>query len=423
MISAVSRERAAAVADAIAVRLTAPAEVRGLPTQHGWWPQSLAHGAAGIALLHIARARAGLASWQVAHDWLACATSDGVRAGTDTHLYYGAPAVAFALHLADDDTGRYSPALDTLDQQIDHTTRRRLDAAHARMDRGELPALAEFDTIRGLSGVGAYLLRRDRHTDLVRAVLGYLVRLTALVRHDGDVLPGWWTLLGPGGTASEAFPGGHGNNGMAHGVGGPLALLALALRRGVTVDGQVEAIGRIRGWLDDHSLPGTGGLRWPYWVTRAELRTGIDAAVAPARPSWCYGTAGLARAQQLAALAIGDPAWQRRAEHALTTALTDPAQLAATNDRSLCHGDAGLLHVTRRAAEDAPGVQPAELLPRLLDRVAPGGDAARHASELLGPTSAGFGFLEGAAGVGLALHSAATDDTAVEGWDSCLLTN
>ena len=39
--------------------------------------------------------------------------------------------------------------------------RTRLDAAHRRIDAGRLPQLAEFDAIRGLTGYGAYLLRRD----------------------------------------------------------------------------------------------------------------------------------------------------------------------------------------------------------------------------------------------------------------------
>ena len=39
-----------------------------------------------------------------------------------------------------------------------------------------------------------------------------------------------------------------------------------------------------------------------------------------------------------------------RVENALVAAFTNPAQLKATTDNSLCHGFAGLAHVAARAA-------------------------------------------------------------------------
>jgi len=33
------------------------------------------------------------------------------------------------------------------------------------------------------------------------------------------VLPGWWTASGPDDRPSQSWPGGHGNLGMAHGIG------------------------------------------------------------------------------------------------------------------------------------------------------------------------------------------------------------
>jgi len=232
--------------------------------------------------------------------------------------------------------GRYARVLGNLDRQIAATTRYRLRRAHARIDHGLLPALAEFDAIRGLSGIGAHLLRRESHTDLTRAVLSYLVRLTEPIVHGGQPLPGWWTDLDPAGRSSPRFPGGHANHCMAHGIAGPLALMSLALRRGVAVDGQTEAIGRTCRWLDRWRQRGEAGPWWPYWVTHADLRADrqLDPA-GPARPSWCYGTVGIARAQQLAAVATGDAARRRAAEAAMTGALTDPRQLSATTD--LCH--------------------------------------------------------------------------------------
>lgn len=387
-----------------------------------WWSQSLAVGALAIALLHIERARGELAPWQRVHDWLAFAARQPIDAGPDSHLHYGAPALAYVLHTAaHDHPGRYDRALATLDHQLAATTRRRLDDAHSRIDHGEPATMAEFDAIRGLAGMGAYWLRQDPDGDLVRAVLAYLVRLTEPVEDHGETLPGWWTHLAPSGRRSDEFPHGHANLGAAHGIAGPLALLSLAARREVRVEGQHTAINRICDWLDRWRQDTPSGPWWPHWITRAELRAGRSVATAPGRPSWCYGTAGLARAQQLAGIALGDVTRQHLAETALERA-TEPDSLATFRDASVCHGLAGLLHITARAADDAITAGLAARLPVLqaaaLDHTSIA-DLARSATL----NDRGVGLFEGATGIALALHTATTSRRATSGWDACLLTS
>lgn len=415
-----NRETAEAVCAAIAERLASPDDARQFGLPQGWHPQSLAYGATGIALLHIERAHSGLGSWQRVHDWLACVAAGQVVSGEGSHLHFGAPALAFVLNAAADQPGRYARPLEDLDRHVTSSTRHRLERAHRRMDGGrELPVLEEFDGIRGLSGVGTYLLRRRPHEELLRGVLTCLVRLTEPVKRDGELLPGWWSDLAPSGRPSPDYPGGHSNNGMAHGIAGPLALLALAARQGITVDGHREAIGRICTWFDRWRQNGETGHWWPHLVTRAQLRGEQQFAAAAPRPSWCYGTAGHARSLQLAALATVDATLRHMAEDALARALTDPAQLAATTDRSLCHGYAGLAHIAAAAADDALTPDIGRCVPQLLDAI---GTSPDHAlAESL--TTSDIGLLEGAAGVALALHTAATGTVPVSGWDAFLLIN
>lgn len=414
--------QAARAADLIADHLASPQRAHTWNLAHGWWPQSLAHGAVGVALLHIERARTGLAPWQRAHDWLACAAAEGVVGGPDSHLFYGVPALTCVLHAADR-SDRYARALDTLDRHMDATVRGRLEAAHARIDRGKLPALAEFDAIRGLSGMAGLLMRREVHRDLAREVIAYLVRLTEPIKDDGELLPGWWSHLSPSGTRTPDFTGGHANNGMAHGAGGPLAALSLATLHGLTIPGQSRAIERICSWLDQWRQEGPDGPWWPYWVTRERLHTG-DPGTGPSRPSWCYGTAGLARAQQLAALALHDTARQRMAEQALLRTVTDPGQLGQITDASLCHGFAGLVHLTQLAAADAAVHGLPQAPPHLLQRLLPAGPEALADSLLARRDgSADIGLLEGAAGVALALHSTQISTSPAPAWNACFLIN
>jgi lantibiotic biosynthesis protein len=414
------------VATAIADHLADPNTADGLAAGRLWWPHHLGHGAAGIVLLHAERAAAGLAPWRRAHDWFTYAAGTRLTSGPDSHLNYGAPALAFALAtVAEHHPGAYRSTLSQLDATIAADTGRRVETNHRRLSAGHWPVLADFDLVRGVTGLGAYLLLRTPDNPALAAVLSYLVRLTQPAARDGMTVPGWWTPVGPHGQPDDRFPGGHANAGVAHGIGGPLALLALAARAGITVPGQQEAIAGICAWLDQWRADTPGGPVWPYWITLDQHRAGPPAHGHPRRPSWCYGTAGLARAQQLAALAIDDPPRQRAAEHALAAALTDPAQRGATVDPSLCHGFAGMAHLAARMADDADPPTATRIRAAaagLLDAVHhPDTDPQLTAEALLDAAGPGPGLLDGAAGVALAVQAPATGQMPRTCWDACLL--
>jgi hypothetical protein len=364
-------------------------------------------------VLHIGRAHACLGGWDAAHAWLIEAARSDIFATPDAGLYLGAPAVAFALHAATTDgSDKYQRALSALGRSVTALTHHRTDQAHARITSGHLPKLAEFDVISGLAGIGAHLLRHEPGNDALERILIYLVRLSEPLRSDGEILPGWWADHDPHAGISPDYPGGHGNFGLAHGISGPLALLALARRRGVVVDDHVGAIERICAWLDIWRQDHDAGPWWPQWVTRDELRRGYVRQSGPLRPSWCYGTPGIARAQQLAAIATADTARQQLAEHALAACLSDANQLDRIIDNSLCHGWAGLFQTAWRVATDAATTTIADRLPHLAGRLLQRAET--------GP-SAGKGLLEGDAGLALALYTAADIDPTLSGWDTCLL--
>ncbi|WP_131771074.1 lanthionine synthetase C family protein [Candidatus Protofrankia californiensis] len=374
------------------------------------WSQSLSNGAAGIALLHIARA--GIEGWDTAHQWVTAMTRSPVVADPDAcGLFRGAPAVAFVLRAANHPA--YAAALATLDGHITALTRQRLGRAYERIERGQLAELREFDLINGLTGIGVYLLQ-THHTELLSEVLSYLVGLaTESATVGGQRLPGWWTGHGPGDQPSPAWPGGHSNLGLAHGISGPLALLATAMRLGIIVPGHAEAIDRICAELDQWRC-GTPGRRWwPGMISPAEWKAGAVQQPGPQRPGWCYGTPGLARAQQVAALALGDRRRQHEAESALAGCLVNEKQLAQLNDAGVCHGWAGLVQTTRRAAADAgPDSALAAVLPDLHTRF------EQHFHRTTQAT--GDGLLEGAAGIALTRHICA-DTASATRWDACLL--
>ncbi|MDN0198153.1 lanthionine synthetase C family protein [Streptomyces sp. S.PNR 29] len=380
------------------------------PTGPGWG-QSLYSGAAGVALLHAVRAHTGEDEKDALRPWAAAMLKGPIQAAAEAcGLYEGAPAVAYVLSFTHTNTS--TRALATLDTHLADVTRQRLQRAHARIDHGALPTLGEYDLISGLTGLGVYHLHRGHKTEL-RDVLVYLARLTEPITIEAQRLPGWWTGDSPDLRPTPRWPGGHGNFGLAHGITGPLALLATALRHGHTVPGQTQAITRICDWLDRWRNGTDSRAWWPDLITRAEHRRGELQRPGPRRPSWCYGTPGIARAQQLAGLALGDSDRQRQAEQALAGCLADDQQLAQLTDASLCHGWAGLIQTVSRAAADALNDELASHLRGLNVRL------NKHLDHHGLPDGAGL--MGGTAGIHLVRLTDPVNTAITAPWDRCLL--
>ncbi|GAB3474601.1 lanthionine synthetase C family protein [Nocardiopsis coralliicola] len=297
---------------------------------------SLGRGAPGRLIAAAAAARLGRAPWSTAHASAKQIASAPASVGVDAGLYKGAPAVVFALHAAGHPG--YTGAAERLDAAVLDLIDARLAAAAARFDAGEAPAMGEYDLITGLVGLGAYLHALHPSSSRLEAVAQYLVRLT---RPGPAGEPGWWTHQAPTGRAHPAFPDGHANFGLAHGAAGILAMLAILTLHGTAPSGYTPALHRLLDWFDTHQE----GSRWP------ELITPTRPGPLSARPSWCYGAAGIAWAQHLAGHALGDSARCARAAAAMRGALTDAHRLT---DPGLCHGTAGLALTATRMGLSPP---------------------------------------------------------------------
>jgi hypothetical protein len=367
--------------------------------------QSLASGTIGMALLAVERAASGSGDWSTARRLVRQAASGPVDAGLHTGLYYGAPAVAFLLK-ASECNDRFATARQTLDRHVRRITRQRLNAAQERIRRGESTRFAEYDVFYGLTGIGALLMQHQPDSEELGDTLQYVVRLAEPRIDEGLRVPGWWVAHDPDPTMRT--PGGHANCGMAHGAAGLLALLALGIRHGYVVDGQLDAVERLSSWFEHWRQDSADGAWWPQWVTRDNLRAGRPAGASPGRPSWCYGAVGVARALQLAAMATRAPARQEAAESTLAACLSSP-RLDCLPDTGLCHGLAGLYQTAFRAASDARHPQLAERLHAVARTLARRTPVNRT------------GFLTGRTGFDLVMQTVRTSAPPKTRWDTCLL--
>ena len=203
---------------------------------NAWQPVSLAQGHPGVALL-FAQLNAvfpGQGWDEAAHVQMGLAVEDlRLRRSPGVGLFDGLPGLALAATLID--ANQYDRLLTALDGLVSRHMAQLMGAM-----RGRVVGVAEddYDLVSGLSGFAAFALARG---DRPSAAL-MCGRLIDMILAEGEQ-PGWRTpneLLDP--LAAERYPNGRLNCGLAHGIPGPLAILALVLRAGNEVDGHRAAI-------------------------------------------------------------------------------------------------------------------------------------------------------------------------------------
>ncbi|WP_083933472.1 lanthionine synthetase C family protein [Sciscionella marina] len=395
--------RLGAVLAATAERLADPATTCPQGPDGARWPTLDSQ--IGLALFYAELGHADPGLRPVAHRYLAAANA--ALSGTGRHtLSAGVPALAFAACAAAHRDGEYATLLAGLDAAIFGIVGALLDEERKRLASGTVaPDSTRFDLLAGLAGLGRYLLCRcpasAQAEALLREILDYY-RL--LVRPVTDRrLPGWWVACAPD---PSAPPGaGHANLGMAHGIPGPLALLAVAWRNGVRVDRHIETVETIVEFLRTWSDTDERGRYWPAALAIADY-TDRPVALPRPRPAWCYGAPGVARAVQLAGLAAGRPDWLALARQAVHD-LPEPE-----TETGVCHGTAGLLQLAVRMQADDPACG----LTALADRL-----AEHTAATLADDGNEDPGLLTGTTGAALALHTHGTGTAPSSGWDGVLL--
>jgi hypothetical protein len=388
------------------------------PQSVHWTPYGFAQGEAGLAMMcvQLDRIFPG-AGWDAeAQHFLRSGLQVASRAALPVGVSAGLSGIGLVTEILSGCGGPFvepSSITAAVARKID-TAAQSIDVDHQRQNG---MSVHRFDVISGLAGTGRYLL----HVGVDDAVRTILRSLVDLILDTGDP-PAWFTpseLIG-GKASAQRFPSGCLNLGLAHGLPGPMALLALASRSGVTVPRQSDALADSIAALTRLQLEDDWGPNWPSMV-----RLPVASAVAgpPARAAWCYGAPGLARALWLAGSAVQDSDAQTLSIDAMRAVYRRPDQVRNLASATFCHGIAGLLEVTLRFLYDTglPVFRDAAILltEQLIEafdpdsllgfvNIEPGGGRVDHP-----------GLLDGAAGVVLALMAAVSDIEPT--WDQAFL--
>ena len=341
----------------------------------------------GAAIVH-----AVTEPWRPGASALAAARLAAATRALPASIVAGAWSGLGALLFARDAVAHATGGYDRLGRQgLDRIGQYAQDLITQRSRQPEPISRRDIDVISGLAGVGRLLLAAGSDADgPLREILSFLVRAAYRVRLD---------------------------LGMAHGVTGPLTLLALAHADGVRVDGQIDSVSDLARWLLRHRR--TDGL-WP-----ASLPERPGPSQPAAVPGWCYGNAGVARALTLAGAVLADRQMTDDAVAALTILAAPGTRVRPFACSTLCHGRAGLLIVTCRAAVETPHPALDTLANQIAAEIIADFDPAaifgyRH-THADGRTEDSSTLLTGAAGVALALLQYAYPDQPLS-WDRPLLT-
>ncbi len=386
-----------------------------------WIPSSNSSGDAAIALLFGQMDRCFPHNgWDdLAHSYIIPAGRFIENAGHWIHLgmFGGLAGLCFVVNFLSRDGSRYQKFSVTLDELLIQRLAKTIRLPEPFIGK---VAFSDYDLINGPAGISAYLLLRHQINEgAALALESTFDRLLFLSEYQNDKLR---FFIPPELQATarhlERFPDGCTDCGLAHGVPGPLAFMALAYLNGVQPPGSNEAIRRIADWILSHRTYDEWGVNWPYAVgphnTSPEMFT---------RAAWCYGAPGVARVLWLAGSALQDDRLKKTALEAMHAVRRRPIEMRGIPSPILCHGVAGLLQITLRFANDTGDVyfyeMASELMQQLLSLFEP--------ESLLGfrnITSDGRmiddpGILEGAAGIVLTMLAAVTDTEPA--WDRMLL--
>ncbi|MGH3934970.1 MAG: lanthionine synthetase C family protein [Pseudonocardiaceae bacterium] len=200
-----------------------------------------------------------------------------------------------------------------------------------------------YDAINGLAGIGRVLLAAvtSGHDMTEPGLLAALKTLTTMITTRYGNRPGWWLPASEHPPAVNVHQSGAATTGMAHGIAGPLALLATAHTAGWSVTGQRTAIQEAAHWLLRWRTNATS--RWPPYVTGDDLDSDTTQPTVGRRDAWCYGAPGIGRALTLAGRALADPRLTEAGDTAIASLTDRPAERWDVEGPTLCHGHAGVL--------------------------------------------------------------------------------
>jgi lantibiotic modifying enzyme len=274
----------------------------------------------------------------------------------------------------------------------------------------------KFDLWEGCAGLGVYALERYPHSNsklLLELSVKQLEHLA--VRNDKGIT--WFTppetRRSPAAQTGPGSPGGSYVLGIAHGLSGVISFLSRVHRLNILPGTTKKLLYGAVSWLLAQQQENDSPLIFPQFIIPPANKPLITGTF-----GWCHGDLGLAAALVSAAGCTGEASWKAKAIEAAHASINYLNELSNFRLPCLCHGSAGLGHLFNRIYQ-ATGVEvfkeeAGKWFRRTIKLRKPGTGIAGFThygrnedgemAELYDPA-----FIQGAAGIGLALLAAVTD--------------
>jgi lantibiotic biosynthesis protein len=422
------KARATQVIEEVKRRLRDPAQVRELakamehqsryPSYQRWIPMSTCLGDVGMAVMcsHLANCFPNEDWVDVGHQYMRSATASPIPRSTSIGLLSGLSGLGTAALLLAGDSNRYGRLLASVDDVVACRVLEvsaEIKVRACRCAAGDFGVAArEVDIVSGLSGAAIYLSKRAPNSSLCREALVEAIEALVSITSEPDHLR-WKTpssLLDEPADL-EVFPIGKLNMGFAHGL--PGLLVGMLSGIGVVDESRVlDSVTKASAWLMGHREDDDWGYNWPtaYRIEPAGATRLLTSPFGPSRSAWCYGVPGVAAALCTVALAADDIRLLDASIAAITSVRQRPHAIRRAGSPTLCHGMAGILQIVLRinniSANDELASFGDELLEQVISRFEVNSLFGYRHEESSGVFVDNPGFLDGAAGVLLALCSA-----------------
>lgn len=274
----------------------------------------------------------------------------------------------------------------------------------------------KFDLWEGNTGLGVYALERYPHSNSKLLLELAIEQLDRSAVHTDEGIAWFTSPVTMRTRTRQIYPGGYYSLGIAHGISGVIYFLSRVFALDILPGTTEKLLHGAVSWLLAQKQDKDNPLLFPQFIIppgNEPLITGTF--------GWCHGDLSVAAALVSAAGFTGESSWKDTAidaAHASIDYLNESLKIKTFPDPCLCHGTAGLGHLFNRIYQ-ATGIESFK-------------DEAvkwfRHTVKLRKPGTgiAGFstygldedgelserydpGFIQGAAGIGLALLAAVTN--------------
>ncbi len=325
---------------------------------------SLAWGASGIAIFYAAMNQnfQGEGWDQIAHSYLQLVGEYiELFSCEDISLFSGLAGFAFAVNLCSENGTRYRNLLDKLDRILAHEIERKF-LKPIKQDGHSLEQLspALYDLASGLSGLLIYLVHRHENmllAGLTRDCLACLVKVLLSPRTIGneDVLPWYIPQNSPYFTIDEHVDCSRGGYRLdvPFGVPAVLGAFALAMKKGIYVDGQRDLMVKLIDWIREQQVIRNNLVTWRQTIPLGASMRSLVIPSAQEPIAWLSGAPGIARCLYLASDALQDLNLAEFAETTLVSWLEKSCQQQNQEKNiSIYFGQAGLLTLAHQMACD-----------------------------------------------------------------------